>query len=372
MNVKIEIDTRTFIRFWLVVIGFALAALAIYSAVSAIIILGTALFFAIALNPPVNVLANWLPSKSRILSTALAYVAVVAFLGVIAFLVVPPISEQTVKFAQNIPDLIDSATKQYAGINDFAEKYNVKPELDKFIKSLKDGASQFATGAGSALITSIGSLVTAIGTGILVFVLSFLMLVEGPSWLEKLWSIYPDKKKMQHHKNMLKRMYGVFTGYVIGQLSISSIAGTFAGVTVFVISLMFGAPTNLAVPAAAIMFVLSLIPMFGEFVGIVIVTLLLVLNSPPAALAFFVTFIIFQQIENNYIAPTIQSKRIDLSALLILSAVTVGIYTLGIVGVIISIPIAGCIRVFIEEYQRYRKIEDREALSSKKSATVKL
>ncbi len=366
MNVKIEIDTRTFVRFWLVVIGFALAALAIYSARSAIIILGAALFFAIALNPPVSMLANILPSKSRVLSTAMAYVAVVVFLGIVAFLVVPPISEQSVKFAQTVPGLIDSATQQYAGINGFVEKYNLQPEFDKLIKSLKDGASQFATGAGSILITSISSVLSAIANGVLIFVLAFLMLVEGPSWLEKLWSIYPSKSKMRHHKNMLKRMYGVVTGYVVGQLSISSVAGLVSGITVFLVSLMFSVPTNLAVPAAAIMLVLSLIPMFGEFVGIVIVSLLLLLNSPTAALVFFAVLVVYQQIENNYIAPQIQSKRIDLSALAILSAVTIGIYCLGVIGVIISIPIAGCIRVFAEEYHRYKKIEEQEAVASKK------
>ena len=46
MKVKIEIDTRTFVRFWLVVIGFVLAALAIYSARTALFIIAAALFCA--------------------------------------------------------------------------------------------------------------------------------------------------------------------------------------------------------------------------------------------------------------------------------------------------------------------------------------
>ena len=39
-----------------------------------------------------------------------------------------------------------------------------------------------------------------------------------------------------------------------------------------------------------------------------------------------------------------------LPALVILSAVTIGVYTFGLVGAIISIPIAGCIKILIEEY----------------------
>jgi len=43
-NVKIEIDTKTFVRFWLVVIGFAVAAFAIYSARTALLIVFISMF----------------------------------------------------------------------------------------------------------------------------------------------------------------------------------------------------------------------------------------------------------------------------------------------------------------------------------------
>ena len=40
MKVRIEIDTKTFVRFWLVVMGFGLAGLAIYSAKDALVLIG--------------------------------------------------------------------------------------------------------------------------------------------------------------------------------------------------------------------------------------------------------------------------------------------------------------------------------------------
>ena len=58
---------------------------------------------------------------------------------------------------------------------------------------------------------------------------------------------------------------------------------------------------------------------------------------------------IYQQIENNIIAPYIQSRALNLSSLLVLIAVTVGIYLFGILGAIISIPLAACIKILIEE-----------------------
>ncbi len=361
MKTRIEIDTRTFVRFWLVVIGFGLVALAIYSARTALLIVGLAFFFAIALSLPVNRIVKMLPSKSRVLSTALAYVVVVIVLGTIIFLVVPPIVGQTVKFAQNVPNLVDGATKQYAGINDLINQYQLQPQVDKAIISIKDGASQFATGIGSFLVTGIGSILSTVTASILVFVLAFLMLVEGPTWLKRLWDVYDDKDRMEYHRKLLGRMYNVVTSYITGQLSVSAIAGAVAGVAVFILSMVFNVPADLAIPTAMIVFILSLVPLFGAMIGAALVSVILALNNITAAIVFLVFFILYQQLEANYISPKIQSKRIDLSALVILISVTTGVYLFGIAGGIISIPTAGCIKVILEDYfaleRKKRKVE---------------
>lgn len=347
---RIEIDTRTFVRFWLVVIGFALVAWMIYSARSALTIIGIAFFFAIALSTPVNRLTKILPSKSRALGTAISYIVVVILLGTFVFLVIPPIVGQTTKFANNVPNLIDSASDQYSGFSNFVEHYQLQPQVDKVVTSIKDGAAQLASDIGSILFNGIGSLLSTITAVILVLVLTFLMLVEGPDWMKKLWSIYKNEEKMEYHRKLVGRMYNVVTGYVTGQLSVSAIAGLVAGVTVFILGLVFNIPTDLAIPSAMIVFVSSLVPLFGAMIGAVLVSTILALNSLTAAVIFLVFFILYQQLEANYISPTIQSKRIDLPALAILLSVTVGIYLFGVVGGIISIPIAGCVKVVAEDY----------------------
>lgn len=367
-KMRIDIDTRTFVRFWLVVIGFALVAYAIYSARTALFIVGAALFLAIALNPPVSRLAKLFPSKSRVLGTALAYIAVVAILSAIIFLVVPPIVDQTVKFAQTVPSLVDNATKQYAGVSNFINSYHLQPQVDEVLVSVKNSATQFATGIGPSLISSIGSIVTVIITSILVLVLAFLMLIEGPTWMKQIWGLYDNQGRMEHHRKLLYQMYSVVTSYVGGQLSVSAIAGISAGIVVGVLSIFFNIPISLAIPAAAIMFILSLIPLFGETIGAFIMALVLLLNDPMAALIFAIYFLIYQQVEGNFIIPKIQSKRIGLSALAILVSVVTGIILFGIAGGIISIPIAGCINILLNDYisrSRKTKANNTEILSSK-------
>ena len=64
-------------------------------------------FFALALNTPVQYLAKYLPGKSRLSATAAAFLAIVVVLGLFVFLVVPPIVQQTVRLVDTIPALID-------------------------------------------------------------------------------------------------------------------------------------------------------------------------------------------------------------------------------------------------------------------------
>jgi predicted PurR-regulated permease PerM len=363
MKVRIEIDTKTFVRFWLVVIGFAVAILAIYSARTALIIIGTALFLALALNEPVTRLARHLPGKSRLAGTAIAYVVVVLVLGVFAFLVVPPIVQQTMKFVDSVPGIVDTARTQSQGLNNFIEHYHLQPQVDKTVESIKNSATGWAADIGKNVAAGVGSVLGIITSLLLVLVLSFLMLVEGPSWVRRIWGVYRDESRMEHHRDLARRMYAVVTGYVTGQLIVSAIGAAASGLTVFVLSMFFNVPANLALPTVAIAFTLSLIPMFGATIAGVLVAALLAFNDITAALIFIVFFFLYQQIENNFVSPTIQSRRLELSALTVLVSVTIGLYVFGLAGGIISIPIAGCIRVLVDDYLLRAKRQRSESMS---------
>ncbi|MDB5167626.1 MAG: conserved rane protein of unknown function [Candidatus Saccharibacteria bacterium] len=374
MKTRIDIDTHVFVRFWLVIVGLGLVALAIYSARVALLILGISLFLALALNIPVSKIARRLPGKSRVGATAISYLVVIVLLGAVIFLVIPPIVQQTAKFAQTVPTIVDHATTQVHALKDFIAKYHLQPQVDQAVKSINQTASSWAGSVGQNVLSGIGSVFSFFTATILILVLTFLMLVEGPSWVKRFWSVYSNEPRMMKHKDVAGRMYGVFTGYVTGQLTVSAIDATTAGLMVFVLSFIFPIiPASLAMPTAAIAFVLSLIPMFGATIGGIIITLLLAFNSVPAAIIYVIYFVIYQQVENNFIAPHIQSKKIDLSALAVLGSVTIGLYVFGIVGGIIAIPIAGVVKILIEEYiDAHKKRHAADDDSEKPTRAVKL
>lgn len=350
MRVRIEIDTKTFIRFWLVVFAFAFAILAIYLARTALIIIGTAGFLALALNGPVNTIVKKLPNRSRVLSTALAFTAIVVFVGVIVFLVVPPIVQQTTKFIDTLPSMVEEASTQWKGFGQFVERYHIENQVNQVVDGIKDNTVNWAQNISTNVISGIGSIFSIVASTFLVLVLTFLMLTEGPIWASRFWGVYKNEDQMKRHKKLANRMHAVVSGYITGQLMVSGIGSLFAGGAVFALSLFTEVPSNLALVAVAINFILSLIPMFGATIAGVIISLLLAFNAPAAGVIFAVYFIIYQQIENNFISPAIQSRKIELTPLIVLVAITVGLYVFGLIGGIISIPIAGCIKVLVEDY----------------------
>ncbi|MGK2896445.1 MAG: AI-2E family transporter [Candidatus Saccharimonadales bacterium] len=358
METKINLDLQTITRFWLVPLGIVVTGYALYSARTALFILGAALFVAVALNGPVSRIAKMLPGNSRVGGTALSFTLVVAFLGMFITLVIPPIVQQTVKFIETVPAIAESATTQYDGVKGIINRYQLQGQVDQALENIKGNTSSWAANLGGNVVGSLSSIGGFLVSLVLTLVLAFLMLVEGPGLLRKFWALYDDRKKLEYHQHLLNRIYGVVNSYVIGQLTIAAIGAVVMGVFVFILSLLFPeVASNLAIPAVAIYFVFCLIPMFGSTLAAVLIGLLLVLNNLVAALVFGIGFLIYQQIENNVVAPGIQSKKMELTALWVLTAVTIGIYVFGIVGAIVSIPIAGSLKVFLDDYLAQRSKE---------------
>jgi len=279
----------------------------------------------LALNRPVAAIAKKLPGKSRLGGTALAYTTLVLLLGCVVWFVIPPIVQQSAKFVESIPSIIDQASSQWRGVNDFIDKNNLRPQVDSMMENIKQQSSSWATSVGTNLLSSVGSLASFLGSLFLVLVLSFLMLLEGPTWVKRLWGLYNDEEKMERHKKLVGRMYNVVTGYVSGQLTVSGI--TIAGA---------------------------------------LISLLLFFNNMTAGVIYAIYFVIYQQIENNFVSPSIQSKKVELSALTVLVAVTIGLYVGGLLGGLVAIPAAGVVKVLLDNYleqAKSKRVESEKPLN---------
>jgi predicted PurR-regulated permease PerM len=353
MKVKIDIDTKTFIRFWIVVIGFLLLGLVIWRAKDALILIFISLFFALALNHPVSKITQALPGskENRVGATAVAYFLIVALLGLFISFVVPTLVEQTSKFVDNLPSLVEGFSGQYSGLENFADKYNLTSYVEQVAVSLQDSFADLSKNIGGMVFNGVNAIARAIFSVFMVLAMAFLMLIEGPDWLRRLWQSYEDKEKMKKHRRIANRMYKSVSAYVNGQLLIALVSGVGGAITVVILSLFFAeVPSNLAIPVGVILSIIGLVPMFGATIAGIIAALIIGFNVPFAGIVFGIYFIIYQQIENNIISPMIQAKTNQLSALLVIVAITIGIYAFGILGALISIPAAACAKILFEEY----------------------
>lgn len=370
MRVKIEIDTKTFIRFWLTLLGLALAGLMIWRAKDALVLLIISAFLALALNGPVTRIAKILPgsSKNRVGATAVAYLAIVVVLGLIVSFLGPMIIDQTGKFISQVPDFFKEVTASNSGVRLFIKENHLKNLVEQASKSLNDLADTYSKNIGNIIFGSIASLANFLVSLFLILTMAFLMLVEGPSWFDKLWKIYPDKTRQKRHKRIAYRMYRAVANYINGQLTVCAISGTLAAITVAIIALITDTPVmNLAIPVGVILFIFGMIPMFGAALGGVLSAMILAFNIWYVGLIFAVYFLIYQQIENNVISPMIQARSNQLSALIIIVAITVGIYAAGLLGAFLSIPTAACLKILFEEFYLARRKkkpeEDKETIT---------
>ena len=356
MKVKIDIDSSTFIRLFLVAAAFVGAIFILWKLTPSLMIVLVSFFLAMALNPPVSSLANRLPGHSRVLATTVSYIIVLVIIGFFVYVAIPPIVHQTSNFISSLPTYVEDVSSQKGVVGDFIKRYNLQGEVNNFVEGARNQAGNIVQGVGGSVVTGVTNVLSGFVTLVTVLVLVFLALIEGPRWLERLWGIYTDEHKLQHHKYLVSRMYTVVTRYVSGQVFVATLAGAAGLLVLFALTAFFNVPLTAVLPLAFLIFLTDLIPMIGAIIGATIVVFVLIFNDLGAAIAFAIYFFIYQQIENNLIQPTVQARTIELSALAILVAALIGINLLGPVGGFLAIPAAGCIRVLLIDYFERRKV----------------
>ncbi len=360
MSKLIETDTRTFVKFWSVPLVIAIILLVLYQALTGLIIIGISIFLALALKPLVRKVNEFFTKhfgtekKHQTASAALAYIIVVVVIGGIIAIVGPVVATETSKFIQHAPEMFENSFGGWDGINDFGRSIGINDLHSEIVNAL-NGLSQNLLGQfGSNFVASVSGIADVAMKIVLVLVLTLLFLLEGPTLINMTWknlsSGEENKKPIVVARRVLSKMANVISTYVSRQLLVATLDGVASGSIVFVLSLFTGISSSLAIPMGMITMVFYMIPMFGQFIGGTLVTLILAFSAPLAGVIFAIVYILYAQIENNLISPKIQGNALKLPAVAILCAVVIGMYMFGLLGAIISIPIAGCIRVLVDEY----------------------
>lgn len=341
-DITINVSSEAIVRTLVIAIAVLIGVQFLGSVHRQLELVGMAAFLALALNPAVTYLSRHLRIKSRVRATGLAYLVVLTLLSSFLMLVVPPLVKQTNDFVRTIPSTVRSINDQDSATSRLIQRYHLQPQVDKFSHDLAgklDNAPSLAVSAAGR----VGGVVISILT---ILVLTFMMLVEGPQWLDRLWASTPSNKR-KAYKDIAHRMYRVVTGYVNGQVLIATIAAAFALVAMLIASTVTHTYIN-AVALAGIVFLFGLIPLIGNTLAAILVVIVCLFSSPSLALIMAIYFPIYQQIENASLQPIIQAKTNQLTPLLVFIAALVGAGFGGLLGAFVAIPAAGCLRILFE------------------------
>ena len=345
--VEVTVSNQTVLRvLGLTILSFILLV-AIRQAATALMFLFIAFFLALALNAPVRWFAMRIPGKrkgNRAVATGASFLLIVLFFGAFLASIVPPLIHQTNNFIHAVPGLVEDVRDQNTSVGRFVYRYNLENQVD----NLSDELGSRVNNIGGTAVSTLGKVGGSIIATLTVLVLTFMMLVEGPGWLNLLRQLLP-KDQREHADDLTHQMYRVVRGYVNGQVLLAAMAALLITVPLFVLDISY--PVALVV----IVFICGLIPMVGHTIGAVIVTLVALFTSPWDAAIILGYYILYQQIENYVVQPKVQANTTNMSPLLVFSSVIIGVSFGGLIGGLVAIPVAGCLKILIADYLKNRK-----------------
>jgi len=351
-TVEFTVTNRTVIRVLLLVILSMAGLAAVRQASHALILIFTAFFLTLALNAPVHWVARHLPGKrrgNRSLATAISFLLVLLiFAGFVASLV-PPLVRQTSSFIDAAPDLVRESRSEDSELGKLIQKYHLEGQVNDFSDQLAERVKH----ASGTAVSTVGKISSSVFSVLTILVLTFMMLIEGPRWVRFIRELIPGE---QHDRadRLARDMYRVVKGYVNGQVILAAIAASM--LLPALIALHVSYPMALMV----VVFICGLIPMVGHTIGALIVTTVALFHSPISALIILAYYILYQQIENYIIQPRVQANTTNMSPLLVFGSVIVGVNFGGLLGGLVAIPVAGCIRIVLLDYLRGRNIIGQE------------
>ncbi|MHA7154853.1 AI-2E family transporter [Arthrobacter sp. TMN-50] len=288
------------------------------------------LIIALILAAAIGPLVNWLRRKGwpSALATAFSFFLLLGVLGGVTTGIVFAVQSQS-------DELVDSATTGFDQIYEFILNGPLPIEEQQIADAqaaLVDFATSASVGAGAVTgITAAGEFLTG---AVLMVVILFFFLKDGDRIFA--FTLRPFKgERLVKARRVGIHGLEVLGGYVRGTAIIALVDSVFIGIAL----LFLGIP--LALPLAVIVFVGAFIPLVGATAaGALAALVALVAEGPTTALIVVVVVIAVNQIEGNFLQPVVMGRSLSVHALVILVALTAGTILAGIVGAILSVPLA--------------------------------
>ncbi len=321
-------------------------------------------FMALILNVPMRFFESHLWPKAkkkfamnlrRPTAFILSLVLILGILTGVILLVIPEIASAIKIIAKEAVDIINQLAQMRKDdalntlpFGDVLVKINWV-QLGKNIEQwLRQQSGTIVGGAMDTVISLVGGIVDAVFAVIFSIYILFSKekLKSQATRLVKAWLPEKSGRYLIHATSVGN---DVFRNFVAGQTIEAIILGSLCALGMFILRIPY------APMVGALVGVCALIPVVGAFIAGGVGAFMIFTESPIKALIFIIFLIVLQQLEGNLIYPRVMGNKINLPAIWVLAAVTVGGAVAGPIGILLGIPLASTAYVLVREATENRE-----------------
>jgi predicted PurR-regulated permease PerM len=327
-----------------IITAFAGLVWALVAVRSTVLTLFFALFAATVLEPVVR----FTQRKLKVGRGAASTIIVLGLVGVglvIAFILIAPFVDAMRNFVDSLPKIVEEIRDSSIGA--WVDKHSQAGEVTE--ENVKDVATAIGHAAGGILGVTVSAFTLVLGLVTAIFLTLFLI-IDLPRLLGGVDSLL-DPGGSERMQRVVPQIVTAVSRSMLGNIAISIICGTLYGLSAWAL----GLPSPLAL--AFISGFLDLIPTIGATISGTILVLIALTQGVPEAVIMLAIVLIYQQIENYALQPTILGKAADVSGFLVIASVLIFGTLLGVVGAIIAVPIVASIQIIVIELTANRRAQ---------------
>jgi predicted PurR-regulated permease PerM len=349
---------------WIQLVGLPVALIVAWSVAGAVrhvvFLFLVAALIALLLNPIVRGLGRaWIPRGFAVTLVYLSFAALVVAAGVALSTVVV---DQT-KSAANRVDTYFTAEHGRPPVTDaerdvvrlqawldrnHLERINVRrPALDFLHNAGSKDVSRYASKAIKWAEGAAVSVVSLLFSTVLIIVISVYMLLDMQRFARIVDRRFPPRPGS---RPLMWRIEHSLLAYVKGQLLLSAIIGTSAGIGLWVLGITGLLPGG---DTYAILFGLfvaatELIPYLGPWLGSLPPFFYALAVHPVAAIWVALLFLFIHQVEGHVVVPNVMGSALRLHPLLVIFGLLAGGEIYGLPGIFVALPLLAVVRAVWE------------------------
>lgn len=278
---------------------------------------------------------------NRIICLIITFSILVLVIFLVYKLVVPQVISSIEIISNNVNKYINTINKY---LNDIGISNDNIKEISNYVVSSKDEILNHINISNTEAISFVLDIATSL-LGLIVnftigIVFAIYLLLQKEKLLmqtKRTLNAYLSKDKVNTITDIAKLSNKVFSNFIGGQLTEAIILGLLCFIGMVILKIPY------ATIISVIITITALIPMVGALIGTVVGVLFILVTQPIKTISFVIYIIILQQIEGNFIYPKVVGKTVGLPGIWVVVAITIGGSILGLLGMILSVPIASII-----------------------------